>query len=150
MSIAPPPATTAAFLIALRTIITASCRDRSASSTNASLPPREYQRRGFRRGAPSKDVEPLGSDLFFLKEPARAQAGGFASWFEVGDGRLDGCAGRGDDAVHVVRRDPPGAKDVAVGEELRGQVADRQPREHDGGSGVGDGLELGVDDVPGG
>lgn len=40
MSIAPPPATTAAFLMARRTIMMASCRERSASSMNWSLPPR--------------------------------------------------------------------------------------------------------------
>ena len=37
---APPPATTAEFFIARRTIMMASCRLRSASSMNWSLPPR--------------------------------------------------------------------------------------------------------------
>ena len=40
MSMAPPPATTAELLSARRTIMMASCRERSASSMNWSLPPR--------------------------------------------------------------------------------------------------------------
>ena len=40
MSMAPPPATTEAFLSARRTIMIASCSERSASSMNCSLPPR--------------------------------------------------------------------------------------------------------------
>ena len=40
MSMAPPPATTAELFSARRTIMMASCSERSASSMNWSLPPR--------------------------------------------------------------------------------------------------------------
>ena len=39
MSMAPPPGTTDAFFTALRTIMMASCKERSASSMNCSDPP---------------------------------------------------------------------------------------------------------------
>ena len=43
---------------------------------------------------------------------------------------------------------PPRAEDVAVGEELRAQVSDGEPRQHHLGARVRALLELVVDDVP--
>lgn len=54
ISIAPPPATTASFLIARRTIMMASCRDLSVSSMNCSAPPRKMTVHVLASGQPVK------------------------------------------------------------------------------------------------
>lgn len=57
--------------------------------------------------------------------------------------KAQGPFGRGLGGAH-----PPGAEDVPVGEVLRAQVPDGQPRQHDPGAGVRALGQLVVDDVP--
>ena len=54
ISVAPPPATTAWFLMARRTIMMASCSDRSTSSMNWSAPPRSKNVHVLAPGQPAK------------------------------------------------------------------------------------------------
>ena len=73
-------------------------------------------------GAALKHVEALAANLSLVKRPAPAEV----LVGNVGARRLDRAANRLDDALKVLRRDPAGAEDVAVGKVLGREVADRQ------------------------
>mmetsp|Transcript_12529 Transcript_12529/g.33537 ORF Transcript_12529/g.33537 Transcript_12529/m.33537 type:complete len:377 (+) Transcript_12529:444-1574(+) len=99
---------------------------------------------GERAAAPREEVEALPAHLLLLEEVACAQ-------HVVGQPVARGlhCSpARGSDTLHVVLGHAPSAEDVAVGEVLRGQVADGQAREHDLGPRGVDEVELLVDDGP--
>ena len=107
-------------------------------------PSPQQQRARHRLPAPLKQVEPLPTNLPLLKALTAPEV----LRPDIRARTLRRSAHRLDDALEVVRCDAAGAEDVAVGEELGREVADRQAREDDFGARGGDRFELGVDDGP--
>ena len=104
----------------------------------------EHQGAGLGLGAVLEEVEALTADLPLVEAAACAEV----LRADVGAGALDCGAGGLDYALHVVGGDTAGAEDVAVGEELCGEIADGELGEHHLGARLGAGLELLVDDLP--
>mmetsp|Transcript_77198 Transcript_77198/g.226426 ORF Transcript_77198/g.226426 Transcript_77198/m.226426 type:complete len:381 (+) Transcript_77198:378-1520(+) len=100
--------------------------------------------RGIRAGALREEVVALRPDLPLLELAAGAEDAGR----DALDRGLDLAAGGPPGALQVVLVHPAGAEDVAVGEVLGGQVPDGQAAEHHLRPGLGDEVQLLVDDVP--
>lgn len=107
-------------------------------------PSPQQQRARLGLGAPLEQVEPLSTNLLLLEPLTPSQM----LLANVGASRLDRSSHGLHHALEVVHGYASGAEDVAVGKVLGGEIADGETGEHDLGAGVGDGLELGVDDGP--
>ena len=107
-------------------------------------PAPEHESASFRLGTTLEEIEPLPSDLLLLEALARAQM----VRLDVGARTLHRAAARLHHALQVRGGNPARAEHVAVGEELRGQVADGQLAEHDLGARGVQRLHLVVDELP--
>ncbi len=99
---------------------------------------------GLGLGAVLEEVEALAADLSLVKATAHSEMLGQ----DVRASALDRGASRLDHALEVVGGHAAGAEDVAVGEELRGEIANGQLRQHNLGTCGMDRLELLEDDLP--
>ena len=70
-----------------------------------------------------EDVEPLPANLPFLKLATRAKV----LVLDIGTRRLDRPSDGLRDALQIIVRHPPGAKDIPIGKVLRREVPDGQP-----------------------
>ncbi|GBE62301.1 hypothetical protein BOVATA_037940 [Babesia ovata] len=111
----------------------ASFSERSLSSMNCCAPPLIL-----------KNVEAFISDLPLLKAPASAQHIGGYAIHGVLDGRAGGFAGSDQISLFYA----PRCENVAISEELRGNVANGELGKYDVGSHVGHFVELVVQNGP--